>query len=210
MAIQQPKKGSKRSRARRPGAASKGKSRSKQVSPANKANSSGASHPGANHPRKPLPAWNEVEIDEQRENAGRPDPAFLPEEGYTDDDLAEELGEEFVLTATSGEQAAEDLRNQDVPEEVGGPFVETSGRTEFARGEDGSNPQDAEAAAFPTASSLDEPITPEDEMDSGDEEEEDAGAPQAGSQQPDGRTETARMPNASRRSGPPTPGGRKS
>jgi hypothetical protein len=188
MAIQQPKKGSKRSRARRPGGASKGKSQSKQVSPANKANSSGASQAGANHRRKPLPAWNEVEIDEQRENAGRPDPAFLPEEGYTDDDLAEELGEEFVLTATSGEQAAEDLRNQDVPEEVGGPFVETSGRTEFARGEDPSNPEDAEPAAFPTASSLDEPMTPEDEedeMDSG--EAEDTGASQVGSQQPAGR-----------------------
>src|SRR5215469_567671 len=100
---------------------------------------------------KRLPAWNEIEIDEQRENAGRPETAFLSDGAYAEDDLAEELGEEFVMTATSGEQAAEDLRNQDVPEEVGGPFVETSARTEFAYGSDPSNPQDAERSAFPIA-----------------------------------------------------------
>lgn len=102
-------------------------------------------------PRKRLPAWNEIEIDEQRESAGRPETAFLTDGAYAEDDLAEELGEEFVITATSGEQAAEDLRNQDVPEEVGGPFVETSARTEFAYGSDPSNPQDAEPSAFPMA-----------------------------------------------------------
>ena len=102
-------------------------------------------------PRKRLPAWNEIEIDEQRESAGRPETAFLADGAYAEDDLAEELGEEFVITATSGEQAAEDLRNQDVPEEVGGPFVETSARTEFAYGSDPSNPQDAEPSAFPMA-----------------------------------------------------------
>jgi len=102
-------------------------------------------------PRKRLPAWNEIEIDEQRESAGRQEPAFLSEGAFAEDDLAEELGEEFVMTATSGEQAAEDLRNQDVPEEVGGPFVETSASTEFAYGSDPSNPQDAEPSAFPMA-----------------------------------------------------------
>jgi hypothetical protein len=99
---------------------------------------------------KRLPAWNEIEIDEQRENAGRQEPAFLSDGAYAEDDLAEEMGEEFVMTATSGEQAAEDFRNQDVPEELGGPFVETSARTEFAYGADPSNPKDAEPAAFPT------------------------------------------------------------
>ena len=101
--------------------------------------------------RKRLPAWNEIEIDEQRESAGRQEPAFLSDGAFAEDDLAEELGEEFVMTATSGEQAAEDLRNQDVPEEVGGPFVETSGSTEFVYGSDPSNPQDAEPSAFPMA-----------------------------------------------------------
>jgi len=109
-----------------------------------------------------------VEIDEQRENAGRPEPAFLPEPEMAQDDLAEELGEEFVLTATSGEQAAEDIRNEDVPEELGGPFVETSGRTEFAYGTDPSNPEDAEPAAFPSASSLEPAVNPIDaESESG-------------------------------------------
>jgi hypothetical protein len=105
----------------------------------------------AKSPPKRLPAWDEVEIDEQRENAGRPESGFLSKRAYADDDLAEEMGEEFVMTATSGEQAAEDLRNQDFPEEQGGPFVVTSGRTEFAYGSDPSNPKDAEPAAFPTA-----------------------------------------------------------
>src|SRR6266478_4783896 len=57
-----------------------------------------------------------------------------PEElirGAADDDLAEELGEEFVQSATSGGQAAQDIRDEEVPEESGGPFVETSGRSEF-------------------------------------------------------------------------------
>ncbi len=125
---------------------------------ANNRASSNEEHAGDTAHRKPLPAWNEIEIDEQRENAGRPELAFLTDEAYADDDLAEELGEEFVLTATSGEQAAEDLRNQDVPEELGGPFVETSARTEFAYGSDPSNPKDAEPAAFPTViNSLEEP-----------------------------------------------------
>lgn len=119
--------------------------------------------------RKRLPAWNEIEIDEQRENAGRPEPAFLRDGVYADDDLAEELGEEFVLTATSGEQSAEDLRNQDVPEEVGGPFVETSARTEFAYGSDPSNPQDAEPSPFPMAikslEEKEEKESPEDDQE---------------------------------------------
>lgn len=76
-----------------------------------------------------------------------------PEElirGAAHDDLAEELGEEFVESATSGEQAAEDMRDEEVPEESGGPFVETSGNAEFAYGTDASNPKDAERAPFPT------------------------------------------------------------
>src|SRR5713101_8448100 len=127
----------------------------------------------AKSPPKRLPAWDEVEIDEQRENAGRPEPGFLTKRAYADDDLAEEMGEEFVMTATSGEQAAEDLRNQDFPEELGGPFVVTSGRTEFAYGSDPSNPKDAEPAAFPTAiNSLEEEEAGARAEDEGDEREE--------------------------------------
>ena len=70
--------------------------------------------------------------------------------GAAGDDLAEELGEESIEAATSGQQQAQENLNAEVPEETGGPFVETSAATEFARGPDASNPVDAERAAFPT------------------------------------------------------------
>jgi hypothetical protein len=50
--------------------------------------------------------------------------------GAREDDLAEELGEESVEAATSGEAPGEDNLNQEVPEETGGPFVETTIETE--------------------------------------------------------------------------------
>jgi hypothetical protein len=87
------------------------------------------------------------------EEAGPAREREQPEElirGAADDDLAEELGEEFVESATSGEQAAEDMRDEEVPEESGGPFVETTANSEFAYGTDASNPEDAERAPFPT------------------------------------------------------------
>jgi len=43
--------------------------------------------------------------------------------GAENDDLAEELGEESVEAATSGQSSAEDNLNAEVPEERGGPFV---------------------------------------------------------------------------------------
>ncbi|MBI2892347.1 MAG: hypothetical protein HYY06_02265 [Deltaproteobacteria bacterium] len=71
----------------------------------------------------------------------------------TSDDLAEELAEQFLLGATSGEQAAQDRFEADVPEDVGGPFVETTGPMEFGDEVDETNPEDAEREAFPTATS---------------------------------------------------------
>lgn len=65
------------------------------------------------------------------------------------DDLAEELGEEFVAEATSGEHEGEELNDQNVPEEIGGPFVVTDADTEFARGTDASNPRGAKREPFP-------------------------------------------------------------
>jgi hypothetical protein len=65
------------------------------------------------------------------------------------DDLAEEFGEGFVETATSGEDEGEDVLNQIVPEENGGPFVETTAATEFAHGIDASNPRGAKREPFP-------------------------------------------------------------
>lgn len=65
------------------------------------------------------------------------------------DTLSEQLGEEVIQTATSGEDEAEDVFNQSVPEDAGGPFVETTGRTEFAHGTDASNIKGATREPFP-------------------------------------------------------------
>jgi len=68
---------------------------------------------------------------------GRPEPVREHEDAETlipgaeHDDLAEELGEESVEAATSGQTSAEDNLNAEVPEETGGPFVETNGASEF-------------------------------------------------------------------------------
>jgi|SRR5882672_4293989 len=67
----------------------------------------------------------------------------------TKDDLAEGLGEEFVEEVTSGENEGADLQDQEVTEERGGPFVVTTGETEFADGTDASNPKDAKREPFP-------------------------------------------------------------
>jgi hypothetical protein len=72
------------------------------------------------------------------------------------DSLVEALGEEFVAAATSGEDAGLEDLNRGVPEEQGGPFVVTTGKTEFARGTDRSNPKDATREPFPKTSA-DEP-----------------------------------------------------
>jgi hypothetical protein len=82
----------------------------------------------------------------ERESSGR---AFI-DGSRTDDDLAEELGEEAVETMTSGEDEGEDVADQDTPEESGGPFVVTTAGTEFADGVDASNPPNAKREPFPT------------------------------------------------------------
>ena len=67
---------------------------------------------------------------------GRPDPEREHEDAETlipgaeHDDLAEELGEESVEAATSGQSSAEDNLNAEVPEETGGPFVVETRRRE--------------------------------------------------------------------------------
>jgi hypothetical protein len=66
------------------------------------------------------------------------------------DDLAEALGEQFIEGATTGEGAAEEDLDQEVPEERGGPFVRSNAGTEFAEGTDRSNPKGAKREPFPT------------------------------------------------------------
>jgi hypothetical protein len=88
----------------------------------------------------------------ERPDAGN---AFLPDPGQgpaqAPDVLAETLAEEFLASATSAEEASEDVRDALVPEELGGPFVETTAREEMDRAPDASNPPDAAKEPFPRA-----------------------------------------------------------
>lgn len=76
--------------------------------------------------------------------------AFINSPRGRKDDLAEELGEAVVEKATSGEDDGEDVLDQVVPEEQGGPFVETNASEEFGLGTDESNPRGAKREPFPT------------------------------------------------------------
>ncbi len=69
----------------------------------------------------------------------------------TNDDLAEQLAEAAVTRMTTGEDEWTAALDADVTEELGGPFVETSGMTEFADGTDESNVPDASREPFPQA-----------------------------------------------------------
>jgi hypothetical protein len=79
--------------------------------------------------------------------------AFMPDPGggpaVINDSLAENLAEEFLESATRGEPVVDDVLEEIVPEELGGPFVETTDGDEFASGTDGANPADAEREPFP-------------------------------------------------------------
>ncbi|MGO8970658.1 MAG: hypothetical protein ACLQDQ_13950 [Myxococcaceae bacterium] len=94
-----------------------------------------------------------VEVGLRQKPPGRPEQtrAFFEDARHANDELAEELGESFVLSATSGEDPEEHYQSER-PEEEGGPFLETSGHTEFAYGVDESNPEDAEPAPWPAVS----------------------------------------------------------
>lgn len=82
-------------------------------------------------------------------NAFFPDPEGGP--FRISDDLAEEMAEEFVQAVTSGESQSQEALNADVPEEMGGPFLETRAADEMADGTDASNPADAQREPLPLA-----------------------------------------------------------
>jgi hypothetical protein len=81
-------------------------------------------------------------------NAFLPDPEDGP--ARMRDVLAQELAEEFLLSATSGEAVAEDALNADVAEDDGGPFVISTAGREFAYDIDDSNPADAKRESLPS------------------------------------------------------------
>lgn len=73
----------------------------------------------------------------------------------TADALAEELGEAFLESATSGEESEPERKEQVFTEEVGGPFVRTRASQEYAYGLDESNIADATREPLPKTSIAD-------------------------------------------------------
>jgi hypothetical protein len=65
------------------------------------------------------------------------------------DDLAAMIGEDVILTATTGPDPSEVIHEVVTPAESGGPYVETDAGAEFAFDTDESNPPDAEPAPLP-------------------------------------------------------------
>jgi hypothetical protein len=92
----------------------------------------------------------------QSNHRGRSDDAdaFFPDPNggpaRVSDDLAEALAEGYVASATSAEDQGEEGHEQAVEEEIGGPFVPSTGGKEFADGVDASNPRGSRRAPFPT------------------------------------------------------------
>jgi len=88
---------------------------------------------------------------ETQSDADDPDNAhaFL-KNARTTEPLAEELGESFVETVTSGEDG--ERRDRFTDEEVGGPFVVTEAGEEFAAGTDESNIAEALREPLPRTS----------------------------------------------------------
>ena len=83
--------------------------------------------------------------------------AFFPDPGagpaLAPDDLAEELTEEFLTSATMGQGQGEEGHEQFVDEEIGGPFVQSGGR-EFAHHPGGWSLLGAEREPSPTPGPL--------------------------------------------------------
>jgi hypothetical protein len=102
----------------------------------------GAGHMDPEHKKRLL------ELSREGKEADSAD-AFV-KKARTHDDLAEELGESAVASMTSGEEQLRDDLDAEVAEERGGPFVKTTGGTEFAEGTDESNIPEATREPFPT------------------------------------------------------------
>jgi len=73
----------------------------------------------------------------------------------TGDALAEELGEAFLESATSGEESEPERRERVLIEEEGGPFVSTRASQEYAYDVDESNIAEATREPLPKTSIAD-------------------------------------------------------
>jgi hypothetical protein len=94
------------------------------------------------------------------------DPSGKRGMAHTRDELAETLAEQFVDSVTMA-QSSNGFDDPSFPEEVGGPFITTRAKQEFARDIDPSNPVDAEREALPTAMSEVEGEPEEEEEEEG-------------------------------------------
>lgn len=146
--------------------ASAKKASAKQAAPAKKATPAKKAATKKAAPAKKAPAAKPSGL-QRRDGAGHLNPKYAKDlraqSGHStaksdatrpafrvkDDAVAEEMGEEVVGKANSGEDEGEDDANRVEVEEVGGPFVVTTGGEEFADGTDESNPEDAEREPFP-------------------------------------------------------------
>jgi hypothetical protein len=63
---------------------------------------------------------------------------------------ADELAYEYVESATAAQSEGQEMLDRYMPEEEGGPFVETSAQTEFATDSDAPNIEGATREPFPT------------------------------------------------------------
>lgn len=91
-----------------------------------------------------------------REGSRAPDDGLAFLSGFrTGDPLAEELGEAFLESATSGEESEAERRDRILTEEEGGPFVRTPASREFAYGLDESNIAEATREPLPKTSIAD-------------------------------------------------------
>jgi len=84
---------------------------------------------------------------ERRSEPAPPNPDAFLHGMSSADPLAEEMGESFVRGALTGDDEGEN--DAVVTEEFGGPFVVTTGETEFAGGTDPSNPPSGTREPFP-------------------------------------------------------------
>jgi hypothetical protein len=82
-------------------------------------------------------------------NYGLEDPTAFVTFPKARDELAEAFGEGAVLAMTSGADGEQQLFDQVVIEEWGGPFVVSPARVEFAAGPDADDIPMAELSAFP-------------------------------------------------------------
>jgi hypothetical protein len=90
--------------------------------------------------------WSAARADSR--DAFIPDPGDGPPEVM--DELAEQIAEQYVASATSGRgDTTEDYEDRVEPEEIGGPFIITTEEQEIGYSRDSTNPDDAEVEPFP-------------------------------------------------------------